>query len=66
VLRGYNELQHRVTASLRDHILGTTGIPVSVVLDMMREFGIHYNRVAEMEWALGRVIERTMPKGAAN
>jgi hypothetical protein len=66
VLRAYNELQHRVTGSLRDHILGTKGIPVSAIHDMMREFGSQHNRVEEMDWALGRAFARTMSKGNAN
>ena len=66
VLRAYNELQHRVTGSLRDHILGLKGIPVSVILDIMREFGIQYNRIGEIDWALERAFERTMSKIGAN
>jgi hypothetical protein len=38
LLRAYNELQHRVTASVRDHLLEKAGMPQSAVLEMLNTF----------------------------
>lgn len=54
VLRGYNELQHRVTASLREHLLGDTGFAVSVIVEMVRAFAVQFNR-SEVQSGLERV-----------
>jgi hypothetical protein len=62
VLRAFNELQHRVTGSLRDHLLGTEGIPVDTLLKMMREFGVRHNRTAEINWALEQAYQRNLAK----
>ena len=52
VLRGYNELLHRVTASITQHVEGDEKFPLEAILQMMREFGEHFNRVDEINWAL--------------
>jgi hypothetical protein len=38
-LRAYNEVQHRITGSLIDHLLRKGGMPLETVLDMIRDFG---------------------------
>jgi hypothetical protein len=60
VLRGFNELQHRVTASLRDHLRGTPGMPLEVVLEMLTQFGTRNNRKADIQYAISRAQELTL------
>ena len=52
VLRAYNELLHRVTDAVRNHLLGTEGYSLKDVLEMLRVFGEKNGRTAEMRWAL--------------
>lgn len=61
VLRAYNELQHRVTGAVRDHIMGRGGIPLETVIQMMQGFGAEHNRVEEIAWALKTVEEMPLP-----
>ena len=60
MLRAYNELLHRVTVAVRDHILGREGQSVESVLSMIRAFGEEHHRVGEMEWTIdhssGKII----------
>ncbi len=58
VLRGYNELQHRVTASLRDYVLEKEGMPFSAVLQMTRDFAAEHGR-SEIISSLERLYGRT-------
>lgn len=60
VLRGYNELQHRVSASLRDYVLGKEGMPLSAVLRMTQDFAAEHGR-GEITSSLERLYERTTP-----
>lgn len=39
LLRGYNELLHRVTGATRDHLLNSEGYSLMDVLEMLRDFG---------------------------
>jgi hypothetical protein len=61
VLRAYNELQHRVTGAVRDHIMGRGGISLETVIQMMHGFGVEHNRVEEIGWALKTVEEMPLP-----
>jgi len=61
VLRAYNELQHRVTASLLSHVEGVEGMPLESVLEMMQDYGKGLNRVDEINWALKMAQERPLP-----
>ena len=61
VLRAYNELLHRVTASARDHVLQVPGIPLRGILDMINDFGVRYNRLSDVNWALERASQKTLP-----
>jgi hypothetical protein len=61
VLRAYNELLHRVTASVRDHMLGEGGMPLEEVIQMMEAFGVEQNRVEEIKWALKMVHTLPLP-----
>ena len=38
VLRAYDELLHRVTGAVRDHLLGGDGYPLDTIAEMLREF----------------------------
>ncbi len=58
-LRAYNELLHRVTGSVVDHILGKEGYSLELILEMTRKFGTQHNRVSEISSALSRILERT-------
>ncbi len=53
ILRAYNELQHRVTGALRDHLARRGGIPLDVIIDMARGFATEHGR-DEMTAALER------------
>lgn len=64
VLRGYNELLHRVTACIRSHLTEDTEFPVSAILEMARGFGIDFNRTQEIEWALKMAFEQTVSPSA--
>lgn len=57
LLRSYNELLHRVTAAIRDHVLGTDGYPLESILDLVHEFGTRHDRV-EVIWALNRATQQ--------
>lgn len=64
LLRAYNEVQHRVTASLRDHVLQADGMPLSAVLAMLNEFGIRYGRAADIEAAISIALRPALGGGA--
>jgi hypothetical protein len=52
VLREYNELLHRVTGAVKDHLSGSPGYSAEDILEMMRVFGEQNQRTIEMKWAL--------------
>lgn len=52
VLRAYNELLHRVTGAVRDHLTGTEGYSFEDILEMTRAFGEKNRRAFEIKWAL--------------
>jgi hypothetical protein len=52
LLRGYNELLHRVTGATRDHLQESEGCPLKVVLEMLRDFGEKNGTARAMRWAL--------------
>jgi hypothetical protein len=54
ILRAFNEVEHRVTASLRDHLRGTEGIPLPTVLEMLTNFGTKHHRKSDVEYAISR------------
>lgn len=56
VLRSYNELLHRVTAAVREHVVGKESFSLQTILEMVREFGGEHNRVGEIESALNRAM----------
>jgi len=58
VLRAFNELLHRVTGAVRDHVLGSEGYSLEVILEMMRTFGERHNRVNEIKWAIEYATEK--------
>jgi|SRR4029077_2128707 hypothetical protein len=58
VLRSYNELLHRVTAAVRDHVVGADRFSLETILDMVREFGTRHSRVGEINSALNRALQR--------
>ena len=62
LLRAYNELLHRVTGAIRDHILESEHcMPLDVVLDWMRAFGASHNMEAEMQWVVRQAISMPLP-----
>jgi hypothetical protein len=58
LLRAYNELQHRVVGSLRDHLLGEEGFPLGVILEMVQAFGDEHARKEEVQCALKRAYQQ--------
>ena len=58
VLRSYNELLHRVTAAVREHVVGKESFCLQTILEMVREFGTRHHRVGEIEFALNRAMPR--------
>jgi hypothetical protein len=61
LLRAYNELLHRVTASLPGQVLGVMGIPLEAVLQMMKDFGTQYAVTEEMDWVTKQAQELPLP-----
>ena len=59
-LRAYNELLHLVTGSVVCPLASSPGQSLAIVVEMMRSFGVRYNRVAEMDWALENALQQTM------
>ena len=51
-LRAYNELSHRVTGAVVNHLLEHEGYSLDSILEMVREFGETRNRVNGMKWAV--------------
>jgi hypothetical protein len=62
-LRAYNELLHRATGALRDHLTGSEGYSLEVILKMIREFAARNRRTGEVELALEQAT-KGVPKGA--
>jgi hypothetical protein len=60
VLRSYNELLHRVTGAVRDHLSGSKGYLVEDILEMMRVFGEQNQRTIEIRWALEEATKRPL------
>jgi hypothetical protein len=58
VLRSYNELLHRVTAAVKDHVVGADGFSLETILEMVREFGTRHGRVGEINSALNQAMQR--------
>lgn len=54
LLRRFNELMHRVTGSIRDHLLEKEAMPVSDVVEMIERFGAGQNLSAEMKAVFAR------------
>jgi hypothetical protein len=52
LLRGYNELLHRVTGAVRDHLLESKGYSLKDIFEMLRAFGEKNGKTGEMHWAL--------------
>lgn len=52
LLRAYNELLHRITGAVRDHLLKSEGCSLKDVLELLRAFGEKNGRSGEMRWAL--------------
>jgi len=66
MLRRFNELQHRVTGSLRDHLRGIAGMPLEAVLGMLMDFGARHNRMADIRYAISRAQELTLRAPASS
>jgi hypothetical protein len=60
LLRAFNELEHRVTSSLRDYLRGTEGMPLDAVLQILTDFGARYSRKKDVQHAISRAQELTM------
>lgn len=54
LLRAFNEVQHRVTGSLRDYLIRQEGMSVEDVLEMIREFGHERHHEKAIDWAIRR------------
>jgi hypothetical protein len=54
VLRAYNELLHRVTDAVVQHLTGSQGYSLEDILEMLRSFGERHNRIGEMKWLIER------------
>ena len=53
-LRAYNEVEHRVTGALRDYVRQAAGMPLSVVMQMLHDFGCRHDRKNDVEFAISR------------
>jgi hypothetical protein len=61
VLRAYNELLQRVTASVIERVLGGKGMSLTVVLAMLQEFASPHNRTTDIEWVLKTALNGPLP-----
>lgn len=52
MLRAYNELLHRVTAAVREHLLAENGYSVETIVELVRDFGAKHNRSSAMNQAI--------------
>lgn len=52
LLRAYNELLHRVTGAVRDHLVGREGYSLKDILEMLQAFGEKNGKAGEMQWVL--------------
>jgi hypothetical protein len=59
-LRAYNELLHRVTSSVVSHLSGSQGQSLESNVEMVRSFGIRYNRTVEIDGALQNALQHTV------
>jgi hypothetical protein len=57
VLRSYNELLHRVTAAVQEHVLGTPSFSLETILEIVREFGTQHGRVHQLNSVLNRAMQ---------
>lgn len=63
-LRAYNEAQHRITAAIRDRLMGKEFMPVKDVLEMLDNLGKAYAESGNIEFFLKdafRVYEMKYP-----
>jgi hypothetical protein len=59
-LRAFNEMEHRVTGSVRDHLRGIAGMPLEAVLEMLMDFGARHNQMAAIQYAISHAQELTL------
>lgn len=62
MLRHFNELQHRVSASVWEHMMKSGGIPLETIVEMMRDFGLQNSIEREVEWILKTVTDFKYPE----
>ena len=62
LLRAYNELIHRVTGSIRDHVeVSKHCMPFETVIEMMGAFGEQHGKQADMTWVVRQALSRPLP-----
>jgi len=61
VLRGYNELMHRVTSCISMHVEGDKTFPLEEIIKMMEDFGRTFDQTNEIGWVLKSAQERPLP-----
>ena len=57
LLRAYNELLHRVTGAVLDHLRERKGYSLQRILAMLRAFDEKNGRTGEVGWALKQAIK---------
>lgn len=50
VLRAYNEVQHRITAAIRDRLKGKEAMSVNSILEMLDILGKKYGEVSNIDF----------------
>ncbi|TAL35298.1 MAG: hypothetical protein EPN97_07505 [Alphaproteobacteria bacterium] len=63
LLRAYNELQNRITGSLRDYIRDSEGVTLKAILEMIKEFGKTHGVQSELESGLARAMTLLHERG---
>jgi hypothetical protein len=62
LLRAYNELLHRITGAIRDHIQESEHcMPLETVLNMMLALGTEHHVQAEMLWVVQQAQTTPLP-----
>jgi hypothetical protein len=59
VLRGYNELLHRVAGAVIDRLSGAESYPLEDIFKMMQAFGERNHRMSQINWAIGHAAGKT-------
>jgi hypothetical protein len=56
-LRAYNEVLHRVTASVVSHLRREEGYSLESIIELLRSFGVDHDQTREVDWAVKEILK---------